>query len=128
MLVPQDKVIGIHIVGQAFVFASLGNARVDVALGLLVDGEIPAVRLFRRNALQVFDIRRFIQIQHLVEVLAVFLFKDPRVVTFLVRRRVVAVLDHFIDEEQGQDLDALLEQRLLLVEVRLDRLPNLDAA
>ena len=86
------------------------------------------MRLFRRNALQVFDIRRFIQIQHLVQVLAVFLFKDPRVVTFLVRRRVVAVLDHFIDEEQGQDLDALLEQRLLLVEVRLDRLPNLDAA
>ena len=127
LLLSQNQVIGIHIVGQAFVFASLGNARVDVALGLLVNGKVPAVRFFRRNALQVLDVRRFIQVQHLVQVLAVFLFKDPRVIAFLVRRRVVAVLDHFIDEEQGQDLDALLEQRLLLVEVRLDRLPNLDA-
>ena len=127
LLLSQNQVIGIHIVGQAFVFASLGNARVNITLGLLVDGKIPAVRLFRRNALQVLDVRRFIQIQHLVQVLAVFLFKDPCVVTFLVRRRVVAVLDHFIDEEQGQDLDALLEQRLFLVEVRLDRFPNLDA-
>ena len=69
------------------------------------------MRLFSRNALQILDVRCFIQVQHLVQVLAVFLFKDPRVVAFLVSCRVISVLGDFIDEEQGQDLDALLEQR-----------------
>ena len=41
---------------------------------------------------------------------------------------VVAVLGDLVDEEQRQHLDALGEERLLLLEVRLDRLADLDAA
>ena len=80
------------------------------------------------DALEVLDVGRLVQVQHLVEVQVVFLFEDAGVLALLVSLRVVAVLGHLVDEVQRQHLDALLEQGLLLVEVGLDRLANLNAA
>ena len=128
LLVLQDEVVGLHIVGQARVFAALLDVRVNVALGLLVDGEVAAVGALGGDALEVLDIGRLVQVQHLVEIQVVFLFEDSGVLALLVGLRVVAVLGHLVDEVQRQDLHALLEQGLLFVEVGLDRLANLDAA
>ena len=128
LLVLQDEVVGLHVVGQARVLAALLDVRVNVALGLLVDGEVAAVGLLGGDALEVLDVGRLVQVQHFVEVEVVFLFEDAGVLALIVGLRVVTVLGHLVDKVQRQDLHALLEQGLLLVEVGLDRLANLDAA
>ena len=124
----KDEVVGLHVVGQSRVLAALLDVRVDITLGLLVDGEVAAVSLLGADAFEVLDVSRLVQVQHLVEVQVVFLFEDAGVLALLVRLRVVPVLSHLVDEVQRQHLHALLEQGLLLVEVGLDRLANLDAA
>ena len=67
------------------------------------------MRLLSGNAFEVLDVRRLVQVQHLVQVLVVFLFEDAGIVAFLIGRGVVAVLRHLVDEVQRQDLHALLE-------------------
>ncbi|MNC51154.1 hypothetical protein D3C75_1004350 [compost metagenome] len=80
------------------------------------------------NTLQVLDVRRFIQVQYFIQILAVFLLKDPGVVAFLVGLRVIAVHGHFVDKKQGQHFDTLLMQSLFFIEVCLDGFPYLNAA
>jgi hypothetical protein len=65
---------------------------------------------------------------HFVQPGEVFFLENAGVFASLLSRvGVAAILRHLVDEEQGKHLDALMEQRLFFVEVRLDRLANLDA-
>ena len=85
----------------------------------------------RVDAREVLSVRLVVD-RKLREVLAlqqlVLFLENPRVLTVSVGLVIVPVLHHFVDEEQRQDLDALCEQLLFLVQVRLDRLTDLDAA
>ena len=57
----------------------------------------------------------------------VFLFERSGVVTECVVSLVVTVFRHFVNEKQGEHLDALPVERLLLVQVGPDSFPDLDS-
>mgnify|MGYP001565684970 CR=1 FL=1 len=76
------------------------------AIGLIVDRQLRQKFLFEK---------------------LILLLEHAGVFALFVGLGIVAVLHHLVDEEERQHLDALGEELLLLVEVRLDRLADLDA-
>ena len=129
LLVLEDQVVGVHVVRLV---GSLPQARIDEAVRLLVDGEIAVVGLLHGDRLDVVDEihgRRVDEKIQVVDCILILLAKHlgilPRQLALLV---VLAVLGHLVDEEEGEDFDSLGMQLVLLAQVRMDRLPDLDAA
>lgn len=126
LLVLQYQVVGGRIV--ALVAATLELA-VDLA-ALLVDAEVARMRAVHVDGPEVALVGRVEQRQVLIQDVRVLLLEDVavlgvRLVAVLV---VPAVLRHLVDEEQGQALDAPVEELLLLLEVRADCLTDLNAS
>ena len=87
------------------------------------------MRLDGFDSLQIVIVRGVLQRQHFVELGVVFLLKHSSIFTSDFAGLVVAaIFCDLVDEEKREHLDALSEERLLLVKVRLDRFANLDAA
>ena len=98
-------------------------------MSLFVDAEIPPVH---RSGIRRIEIGCIggIQVRAVLrQQCAVFLFKDATVLAedFISRLIILPVLGHFIDEEEGQGLDAEFKKLPLLFQVGDDGLSDLQA-
>ena len=127
-LVLHDQVIGVNIIGCAFLL--VGKLAVG-HLALFVNGEVTSMGIMGRNRVQipyVVFISNFPL--HGAENVVVLFLEHIRInaVERMSSLVVLLVLCNFVDEEQRQDLDALMEKLTLPLQVRKNRLTDLNAA
>ncbi|EKD97834.1 MAG: hypothetical protein ACD_23C00718G0002 [uncultured bacterium] len=126
LLLSKNQVIGIHVIGFRGLLSRLG---VHHALGFLVDRKVAFMRAPSGDAVEIPVVRRVFQRQHFGQLLVVLFLKHQGVLAVLLTHVVIAaVFADRVNEKQRQHLDALGKQRLLFLEVGLDRFPNLNAA
>ena len=96
---------------------------------LLINREITIVYLFRSKAAEVFLVIIFKDGHALVQGICILLLEDlpERSVNLVAFFIITLVILHFVNEEQGQCLDTLLEKLALLVQVGSYSLADLDS-
>ena len=127
LLVLHDQLIGADIIGSRFLSTELA---VD-HFPLTVYGEITGMSFGRRDAVQVLDIVIFSNSNlKIANDIFIFFFKHRGIfpVYRLAGGVIFPVICHFINEEQTQDLDPLIEQLPLSLDMGKDRLADLNAA
>ena len=130
LFVLHDQVIGILVVGELRLLIVAGNRVHDVAL--LVDGEIARVGIGSGNRVQIGAVLPIVKeraLQGLHHIL-IFLLKHIRkdAVIGLPRGVILLVVRHFVDKEQAQHLDALVEELALPLDMTQDCLTDLQTA
>ena len=128
-LVFQNQVIGGNIVGE---LAATLELTVHAAPGFLIDAEIALMHpaYIAASGFEILLIRRVKHRNVLVQNGKILLLKHHAifakhlVAVFI----ILAVLCHFVDEEQGQALDAHVKELFLFLKVGEDSFPNLNAA
>ena len=128
-LVLQNQIVGRNIVGE---FAATLELAVHAVPGFLVDAEIALMypAYIAAGGFEIFLIRRVKHRNVLVQNSKILLLKHHAVFAeHLVAVFVVlAVLCHLVDEEQGQALDAHIEELFLFFKVGEDGFSDLNAA
>ena len=123
-LVFEDEVVCGDVVAFSFAICF------GVDRSSLVDRKIALVRVFDVDRFEIFDIGRFVYAVVFVEDGVILFFEhDAEIAEQLVALLVVlAIVFDFVDEEQRQTLDPLIEKLFLLLEMRADGLADLNAA
>ena len=128
LFVLENQVIGIHIIGVNRLFPHSG---IFQAFGLLINGEVPIVGVSRGNILQILAVSLIVDGQlrqvFIFQQLILFL-KDAGVLAIIIFLVIVPILGHLVDKKQRKHLDALREQLLFPVQVRLDGFTDLNTA
>ena len=128
-LVFQDQIIGGNIVGK---LAATLELAVHAAPGFFVDAEIALMypAHIAASGFEVFLIRRVKHCNVLVQNSKIFLLKHHAVFAkhLVAVFIVLAVFCYFVDEEQGQALDAHIKELFLLFKVGEDGFSDLNAA
>ena len=128
-LVFQNQVIGGNIVGE---LAATLELTIHAAPGFLIDAEVALMypAHIAASGFEIFLIRRVKHRNVLVQNGKIFLLKHHAVFAkhLVAVFIVLAVLCHFVDEEQGQALDAHIKELFLLFKVGEDGFTNLNAA
>ena len=127
LLVLHNQLIGIDIIRRSFLAAHLGVNH----LALFVDRKISGVRLLRWNRLQILYVVILADTDlQMSDNVVILLYKHLRIDTVcrLSGFIIDAIFCHFIDEEQGQHLDALIEQLAFSLNMRQNRLSDLNAS
>ena len=127
-LVLHNQVIGVNIVGRTLLLVG------ELAVGhfaLLINGEVTGVGVMGRNRVQVADVVLVPNFPlHGAENVVVLFLEHIRInaVERMSSLVVLLVLRNLVDEEQGQDFDALMEKLTFPLQVRKNRLADLNAA
>ena len=126
-LVLHNQVIGINIVRSGFLLAEFGVNH----LALLINGEIASMGVLRANHVQILDVVIITELtlQRFHDI-SVFFLEHISIdaVEGLSCLIVLLVLHDLINEEQGQNLDTLVEQFSFSLDMGQDGFSNLDTA
>ena len=126
-LVLENQVIRGNIIAELTAALELA---VNSASSFLINAEIAAMRGMNIDAIEICHILRVKQSTVSVHDRNVFFLKNmPELAKRLMAIRIVLpVMRHFVNEEQRQRLNALVEQLCFLLKVGDDRFPNLHTA
>ena len=127
-LVLHDQVIGVNIIGCAFLL--VGKLAVG-HLALFVNGEVTGMGVMGGNCVQIPYVVLVSDFPlHGAENIVVFFLKHIGVdaIEGLARLVILLVLGHLVNEEQRQDFDSLMEKLALPFQMGKNRFPNLNAA
>ena len=127
-LVLHNQVIGINVVRRALLLVG------ELAVGhltLFVNGEVTGMGIVGRNRIQIPDVVLVADLPlHGVENVVVLFLEHIGVdaVERMPNLIILLVLRNLVDKEQGQDFDALMEKLPFPLQVRKNRLTDLNAA
>ena len=128
LLVLHDQVIGVNIIGCAFLL--VGKLAVG-HLALFVNGEVTGMGVMGGNCVQILYVVLVSDFPlHGAENVVVFFLEHIRIdaVERMSSLVVLLVLCNLVDEEQRQNLDALMEKLTLSLQVRKNRFADLNAS
>ena len=128
LLILHDQVIGVNIVGRTLLL--VGELAVG-HLALFVNGEVTGVGVMGGNCVQITNVVLVSDFPLHGAENVVVLFLEHICIDAVERMSslvVLLVLRNFVDEEQGQDFDALMEKLTLPLQVRKNRLTDLNTA
>ena len=128
LLILHDQVIGVNIIGCAFLL--VGKLAVS-HLALFVNGEVTGMGVMGGNCVQIPYVVFVSDFPlHGAENVVVFFLEHIRIdaVERMSSLVVLLVLCNLVDEEQRQNLDALMEKLTLPLQVRKNRFADLNAS